>query len=209
MSETPIPAPDLSPLRIAVFMTLAALGFAAVVGVIAVIDADNVISAVGSGFGTSAIVFVAGATIACGLACLGRGRVEIVALAAVAAAGLAIDLFVLAIWLDIDDDTYGKIAAVAFIWTFFGLIGLGLALAVQARETLARVLYLGAMAAVVAAGLILTWLIVTTGGSVTPTSAVGLEDITDESLLRPLAVALVLMAALWFGALAASRLERT
>ena len=138
MSETPISATDLSPLRIAVFMTLAALGFAAVVGVIAVIDADHVISAVGRGFGTAGIVFVAGATIACGLACLVRGRVEVLALAAVAAAGLAIDLFVLAIWLDIDDDTYGKIAATAFVWTFFGLIGLGLALAVQARETMPR-----------------------------------------------------------------------
>lgn len=201
-------APDVSPLRIAVFMTLAALGFAAMVGVIAVIDANNVLSAIGVGFGTSAIVFVAGATIACGLACLVRGRVEILALAAVAAAGLAIDLFVLAIWLDIDDDTYGKIASIAFIWAFFGLIGLGLALAVQARETLTRALYIGAMAAMVAAGLILTWLVVSTGGSVTPTSAVGLESITDESLLRPLAVALVLLATLWFGALAASRLER-
>lgn len=202
-------APDLSPLRIAVFMTLAALGFAAIVGVIAVIDSDNVISAVGRGFGTSAIVFIGGATIACGLACLVRERVEILALAAVAAAGLAVDLIVLAIWLDIDDDTYGKIASVAFIWALFGLIGLGLTLAVQARETLARVLYLGAMAAAVAAGLILTWLVVSTGGSVTPTSAVGLESITDESLLRPLGVALVLLATLWFGALAASRLERT
>ena len=208
MSETPISATDLSPLRIAVFMTLAALGFAAIVGVIAVIDADHVSSAVGRGFGAAATVFVAGATIACGLACLVRGRAEILALAAVAAAGLAIDLFVLALWLDIDDDTYGKIAATAFVWTFFGLIGLGLALAVQARETLPRVLYIGAMAAAIAGGLILTWLIVTTGGSVTPTSAVGLEDITDESLLRPLAVALVLLATLWFGALAASRLER-
>lgn len=212
MSETPISATDLSPLRIAVFMTLAALGFAAIVGVIAVIDADHVISAVGRGLGTAAIVFVAGGTIVCGLACLVRERVEVLALAAVAAAGLAIDLFVLALWLDIDDDTYGKIAAVAFVWAFFGLIGLGLALAVQVRETLARVLYLGAMAAVVAAGLILTWLVVS-GGSVTPTSAVGLEflatSITDESLLRPLAVALVLLAALWFGALAASRLERS
>ena len=60
-----------------------------------------------------------------------------------------------------------------------------------------------------AAGLILTWLIVTTGGSATPTSAVGIEDLTDESLLRPLAAALVLLAAHWFGALAASRLERS
>jgi hypothetical protein len=38
---------------------------------------------------------------------------------------------------------------------------------------------------------------------------VGIESITDESLLRPLAVSLVLLPALWFGALAASRLERS
>jgi len=204
-----MPAEDLSPLRIGVLMTLVALGFAAVVGVIAVIDAGNVASAIGVGLGTAATIFLAGATIACALACLLRGRVEILALAAVAAAGLAVDLFVLGIWLEIDDDTYGKIAAIAFVWTFFGLIGLGLALAVQARETLGRVLYIGALAATVVAGLILTWLIATTGGSITPTSAVGIESITDESLLRPLAVSLVLLAALWFGALAASRLERS
>ena len=204
-----MPAEDLSPLRIGVLMTLVALGFAAVVGVIAVIDAGNVASAIGVGLGTAATIFLAGATIACALACLLRGRVEILALAAVAAAGLAVDLFVLGIWLEIDDDTYGKIAAIAFVWTFFGLIGLGLALAVQARETLGRVLYIGALAATVVAGLILTWLIATTGGSITPTSAVGIESITDESLLRPLAVSLVLLAALWFGALAATRLERS
>lgn len=204
-----MPAEDLSPLRIGVLMTLVALGFAAVVGVIAVIDAGNVASAIGVGLGTAATIFLAGATIVCALACLVRGRVEILALAAVAAAGLAVDLFVLAIWLEIDDDTYGKIVSIAFVWTFFGLIGLGLALAVQARETLGRVLYIGALAATVVAGLILTWLIATTGGSITPTSAFGIESITDESLLRPLAVSLVLLAALWFGALAASRLERS
>jgi hypothetical protein len=154
MSETPMPAEDLSPLRIGVLMTLVALGFAAVVGIIAVIDAGNVASAIGVGLGTAATIFLAGATIACALACLVRGRVEILALAAVAAAGLAVDLFGLAIWLEIDDDTYGKIASIAFVWTFFGLIGLGLALAVQARETLGRVLYIGALAATVVAGLI-------------------------------------------------------
>ena len=209
MSETPISATDLSPLRIAVFMTLAALGFAAIVGVIAVIDADHVFSAVGRGFGTAAIVFVAGATIACALACLVRGRVEVLALAAVAAAGLAIDLFVLAIWLGIDDDTYGKIAAVAFVWTFFGLIGLGLALAVQARGDCGQ----GPLPRGDGRN-----------GRGRPHPDVAGRD--DGRLrhahvgrrarghhgrepARPLAVALVLLAALWFGALAASRLERS
>ena len=81
MSETPISATDLSPLRIAVFMTLAALGFAAIVGVIAVIDADHVISGRRQGIWRRCDRVVAGATIACGLACLVRGRVEVLALA--------------------------------------------------------------------------------------------------------------------------------
>jgi len=209
MSETPMSAEDLSPLRVGVLMTFVGLGFAAIAGVIAVIDASNAISAIGTGLGIAAMIFLAGATIACALACLLRGRVEILALAAVAASGLAVDLFVLAIWLEIDDDTYGKIASIAFVWMLFGLSGLGLGLAVQARETLGRVLYTGAMAATVVAGLIVTWLIATTGGSISPTSAVGIESFTDESLLRPLGVVLVLLSTLWFGALAASRLERS
>jgi len=40
-------------------------------------------------------------------------------------------------------------------------------------------------------------------------SPLGLESISGQSLLRPLAAALVLLSTLWFGALAASRLERT
>ena len=109
----------------------------------------------------------------------------------------------------IDDATYGKIVSVAFVWTFFGLIGLGLSLAVQAQRSLARALYLATMFATAVAGLISTWLIATTGGAITPaTSPFWLESITDESLLKPLGAAFVLLATLWFGALAASRLER-
>ena len=207
MSETPAPAPDQSPLRLGVLMTLAALGFAALIGVIAVLDADSTGSAVGIGAGTAVTVFASGATIACALACLARGRSEILALGGIAASGLAIDLFVLAIWREIDDETYGKIAAIAFVWSFFGLVLLGLTLAVQAREQLARALYIGAMVASGVAGLIASWLVATTGGGLTPASTLGLESISDESLLRPLAVALVLLSTLWFGALAASRLE--
>lgn len=76
--------------------------------------------------------------------------------------------------------------------------GLGLALAVRARERW-RVLYIGAMAAVVAAGLILTRLGVSTGDSVTPTPAVGLESLTDEPPASSGGVARTL-AALSFGA---------
>lgn len=210
MSEAPAPEPDRSALDVGVFMTLAALGLAALLGVIAVIDAGSDAAAVSIGAGTATILFVAGGTIACALACLVRRRVEILALGGLAASGLAVDLFVLAIWREIDDETYAKIAGIAFVWTLFGLLVLGLALAVQVRHTLARALYVGAIATTIVAGLISTWLIATTGGSITPTSApFGVsESITDEILLRPLAVALVLLAALWFGALAASRLER-
>jgi hypothetical protein len=174
-----------------------------------VIDADGPGSAVGIGAGTAATVFTAGGTIACALTCLVRRRTEILALGGIAASGLAIDLFVLAIWREIDDETYAKIAGIAFVWTFFGLLMLGLTLAVHARERLARALYLGAMLASAIAGLISSWLIATTGDEFTPFSPFGLESISDESLLRPLAAALVLLSTLWFGALAASRLEQS
>jgi hypothetical protein len=208
MSEAAAPQADDSPLRIGVVMTLVALGFAALVGVIAVVDANSTAGAVGTGAGVTATIFLAGGTIACALACLVRTRSEILALGSLAASGLAVDLFVLAIWREIDDETYGKIAGIAFVWMFLGLVMLGLTLAVQAREQLTRALYLGAMIAAAVAGLIASWLIATTGGAVSPASPLGLETISDESLLRPLAVALVLLATLWFGALAASRLER-
>ena len=208
MSEVPLAVAERSPVRIGAFMALAALGFAALIGVIAVADAESVGSAVGVGAGAAVTVFTAGGTIACALACLVRRRTEILALGSIAVSALAIDLFVLAIWREIDDETYGKITTIAFVWTIFGLLMLGLTLAVRPREQLARALYLGAMVATGVAGLIATWLIASTGGDVTPLSPFGLASIADESLLRPLAVALVLLSTLWFGALAASRLER-
>jgi hypothetical protein len=201
---------EQSPIRIGVIMLLAALGFAALIGVIAVIDADGPGSAVGIGAGTAATVFTTGGTIACALACLVRRRTETLALGSIAASALAIDLFVLAIWREINDETYGKLTVIAFAWTIFGLVMLGLALAVRPREQLVRALYLGAMATAIVAGLIATWLIASSGGDVTPLSPFGLSSaVADESLLRPLAIALALLSTLWFGALAASRLERS
>jgi hypothetical protein len=209
MSESAPAVSERSHLRIGVRTILAMLGFAALIGLVAVVDADGVGSAVAVGAGTAATVFAAGGTIACALACLVRRRAEILALGGLAVSGFAVDLFVVEAWRGIDNETYGKIIAIAFVWTFFGLLMLGLTLAVQARNALGRGLYLGAMGAAAAAGLISTWLIATTGGAVTPSSPLGLESISGESLLRPLAVALVLLSTLWFGALAASRLERS
>jgi hypothetical protein len=209
MSETGSAVSERSHLQIGVLMILAMLGFAALIGLVAVVDADGVGSAVGVGAGTAATVFATGGTIACALACLVRRRAEILALGGLAVSGLAVDLFVVEAWRGIDNEAYGKIAAIAFVWAFFGLLMLGLTLAVQARAAFGRWLYLGAMVAAAVAGLISTWLIATTGGAVTPLSPLGLESISGESLLRPLAGALILLSTLWFGALAASRLEQS
>ena len=119
-------------------------------------------------------------------------------------AGLAIDLLVLAVWLEIHSEAYGKVAGIAFVWTFFGLIALGLTLAVGAPAELARALYLAALVTIGAAALISTWLVATAGSVVgNPVDVLG-----DDGLLRALGASFVLLAALWFGALAASRLER-
>jgi len=223
-----------SRLEVGVLVTLVTLGFAAVTGFIAVISADHVATAFGTGLGIAFIVFLTGGTIACALGCLRRRIAELVALGSIVAAGLATDLTVLAIWLEIDNEVYGKIAGVAFVWALFALSILGLTLAVGTPRRLARALYLGTVASTVAAGLISTWLIATAGGSDRET-VVGVSEpgtletapgetgefvtaeefwyspffeIGNDSLLRVLGALLVLVAALWFGALAASRVER-
>jgi hypothetical protein len=208
------PVPARSPLDVGALIALATVGLAGVLGLIAVIDADHVVSAFGLGIGVASLIFLSGATIACALACLKRGRVEILALAGIAAAGLATDLFVLAIWKEIDSEAYGKVAGISFVWSLYALIVLGLTLAVGPAQTaLARSLYLAAAAATVVAGAVSTWLIATAGdGGLVPEGAgpasVPASLIGDDDLLRLLGAALVLLAALWFGTLAASRLQR-
>ena len=169
-----------------------------------VFDAGTAVGGAGRGVGTAVTVFATGATIAVSLACLTRRRLEWLSLAAVVAAGIAADLSVLALWRRIENEPYGKVTGVAFVWTFLALIGLGLTLAVRKPDDLARILYLGALAAVGVAGLVSSWLVVTAGNVLrAPTEIIGNDD-----LLRVLGAALVLLAALWFGALAASRIER-
>ena len=147
MEEAAATPAGLSRLDIGVFIVLVAMGVAGVVGLIAVFDAGSDVAAFGTGFGAALLIFQAGATIACALGCLARRRFEALSIGALVAAGLSVDLFLLAIWLGIDDETYGKVLGIAFVWAFFALLILGLALAAQPRDSLARSLYLGAIGA--------------------------------------------------------------
>lgn len=131
------PPAKLSRLDVGMLITLISVGLAGVIGLIAVLDADSDIAAIGTGLGMALLVFQTGATIACALACLARQRLELLALGGLAAACLAVDLFAPAILLEIDDETYAKIAG-SYVWAFFGLIVLGLALATQPLDRLAR-----------------------------------------------------------------------
>lgn len=190
-------------------IVLVAMAIAGVVGLIAVLDASSGVGALGVGFGVAWFIFLSGGTMACGLACLARRRLEALSLGALAAAGLTVDLLVLAIWLEIDSQAYVKLAGIAFVLTLFGLVVLGLTLACQPRDSLARYLYLGAVGASLLGAVFATVLVIDadTQGSVVSAGPVPVP-FGNEGLLRPLAATLVVLAALWFSALAASRVER-
>ena len=213
MSESdvqPQPETSFSRLDIGVLITLTTLAVAAVAGLIAVLDADDGFSAFGTGFGITIVIFLGGATIACALACLVRGRLEVISLAGVFAVGLFMDLLVLAIWLDIGDESYGKLVGVVGIWSFFLLLILGLSLAARPRDPLGRWLYLAAIGASLLGGVLGTVLVLDAGGDnfVSTASLFGVQSLANESVLRPLGAVFVVNAALWFAALAASRVER-
>jgi hypothetical protein len=205
------PPPSFTRLDIGIMIVLVSMGVGGVMGLIAVLDAGSDIAAIGIGFGIALLIFQAGGTIACALACLARGRLEVVSIGALVAAGLAVDMLVLAVWLEIENETYGKLVGIAFVWALFGLLILGLTLAVQPRDSLARSLYIAAVGASLLAAVLATVLIIDTGGEdvVASASPVPIGSFADETLLRPLAAVLVVLAALWFSALAASRVERT
>jgi hypothetical protein len=203
------PPSSFTRLDVGVLITLTSLAIAAVLGLIVVFDADNGFSAIGAGLGITVAIFQGGATIACALACLVRRRLEILSLVGLTAVGLSIDMVLLAIWLDIESESYGKIAGVAWVWAFFTLLILGLTLAAQPRDQLARALYLGAVGASLLGGVLASVLILDLGEGTLGSSAVfGIESYANEGLLRPLAAALVVVASLWFATLAASRIER-
>jgi hypothetical protein len=209
--DDPPQVTQLSRLDLGVLITLVCLGIGGIVGLIAVLDAGSDVAAVGKGFGTALIVFQAGATIATALACLARRRLELLALGGLIAAGLAIDLAVLELWLSIDSETYAKLVGVAYVWTFFGLLVFGLALAAQPRDQLARTFHVGAIGASLLGGIIATALVAAAGGGdiVPTTTGVPYGALGNDDLLRPLGAVLVVIATLWFAALTASRVARS
>jgi hypothetical protein len=201
-----------SRLELGALAVLVTFGLAAVLGAIAVLDADQVVSSFGVGLGIALLVFVAGATVVCALACIVRGRAELVALAGILVTGVALDLLVLAVWRDIDSETYGKAVGIGLAWSFFGLLAFGLMLAVGGPVRLARWFYFGALGTIGIAGLISTYLIATAGGttvSTDVTTTIGAVPVgsSDDELLRVLGLAFVVIATFWFGAIAADRYE--
>ena len=166
----------------------------------------------GFGIGVAVMIFIAGGTIACGARMPRRGdEPRLLALASDRGAGLAIDLLRRSpIWLEIDDETYGKIAAIAFVWTLL-------------RLARARAHARGAAASRAARASALrrrhdrvsrrrTHRLVAHrnggGGPVGLASPVGLvrRHHRRRACCACSRASLVLLAALWFAALAASRL---
>jgi len=198
-----------SRLDIGMLVVLVSMAIAGVVGLIAVLSADNDVAAVGVGFGVAYVIFLAGGTIACALACLARGRLEALSLGALVTSGLAVDLLAVAIWLDIDSTAYAKLIGIAFVLSVFGLIVLGLTLACRPRDSLARYLYFGAVGASLLGAVIAIVLVLDTGSDdFGPTVGTVPVPFGNGGLLRTLAATFVVLAALWFAALAASRVER-
>src|SRR5262249_55954733 len=107
-------------------------------------------------------------------------------------------------------ETYSKIVAIAYLWSFFALIALGLTLAIQPLDALGRRLYVAAVGASILGGLIATVLVGSTGSEdvVPSASPIPVSTFGNDNLLRPLAAVLVLVASLWFATLAATRVER-
>ena len=123
-----------SRLELGTIAALVSLGIAGVLGLIAVLDADDVSNGLMTGSGVALLVSLFGATLVCALACLARGRAELIALGSIVVTGIALDLVVLATLGGIDSETYGKIVAIGVASSFFALIALGLALAVDGRD---------------------------------------------------------------------------
>jgi hypothetical protein len=214
IAQRPEPQPEprsqtFSRLDIGMLVVLVSMAIAGVVGLIAVLTADNDVAAVGVGFGVAYVIFLAGGTVACALACLARGRLEALSLGALVASGLAVDLLAIAIWLEIDSTAYAKLIGIAFVISVFGLIVLGLTLACQPRDSLARYLYLAAVGASLVGAAIAIFLVLDTGtDDFVPTAGPVPAPFGNGDLLRTLAATFVVLAALWFGALAASRVDR-
>ncbi len=198
---------DVSPQRLGGVLALVSFGIAGLLGLAAVVLADDAVTALWKSVGFAYLVFSGGVTIVVALACLSRDRLALLALAGVAVAGATIDLAAFALWEEPESEAYWKLVLVLGTWAFLLLLVLGLALAVADPVGVAELLVYAVAAAAVLAGLVATYVITTGGGGSldSPLDALGADE---EGLLRLLGVSFVVLAAAWFGAVAAHRLAR-
>ena len=202
-----------SALELGSLVALVTFGLAAVLGAIAVLDADHVASGFGIGLGVAFLVFAAGATVVCALACLARGKAELLALASVIVAGVALDLLVLAIWRDIDSETYGKVVGIGLVWSFSRTAGVR----ADARgEQPGQGSHAGRSSGLSGRSPGRPDLDVSHRDRGRHHRRSGRHDhdrrvpvsSSDDELLRVLGLAFVLIATFWFGAIAAHRYEQ-
>jgi hypothetical protein len=194
-------------LRIGGLVALVTLAVAAAAAIAEIVSVDQSITAVGQGVLVAFVIFAVGATFATGLGTLRRRLHEVASLVAIAAAGLGLDLIVLAIWLDVEDETYGKITITMLLWAFLLFLVLALALATHGRGGVTRPLFLVTAAFAAVAGIALTHLIIDGRNAIDNPFSV-LDTDLDGAELRLIGAALVVFSAGWFATLAASRLAR-
>ena len=195
-------------LRLGVLVALVTLAIAAAAAIVEVLSVDQSIAAVGQGVLVAFVIFAVGATFATALATLRRGLHGVVSLVAVAVAGIGLDLIVLALWLDIEDDVYGKLTITLLLWAFLLFLVLALALATHGRGGAARPLFLATAGCAAVAGIALTHLVLDGRDALVNPLGV-LDSDLDGAELRLIGAALVIFSAGWFATLAASRLDPT
>ncbi|HJU47197.1 MAG TPA: hypothetical protein VJ689_03625, partial [Gaiellaceae bacterium] len=163
--------------------------------------------AAGQGVGLGLVTFATGAVLVCALACLARGRLELVSLVAVLVAGLTLDLVTVGVWRDVESDDYGRVVATGFAWSLVLFLILALALAAPARDRLSTVLFALTSLAYVAVGILLTDLVFR-GEDALDSPFEFLGNGVGSGELRVLGAGFVLGACGWLATVVASRLER-
>ena len=197
----------VDPLRAGSLLALAGLAVAVLAALVAVIGESSGGSAVADGVGLAVTILLGSGTVACALACLGRHRLELVAILGIVAAVGAVDLVAVGLWRDIASVSYGKTLAAFVVWSLALLLVLSLVLAAPLSGPLTRILRAASSAGIVVAAVLTTRLVFSAGeGSFGGIAPFGFDAGSAE--LRVLGVALVIGTAAWLGTITASRLER-
>ncbi len=197
----------VDPLRAGSLLALAGLALATVIALVAVFGESSGGSAVGDAAGLAVAILVAGGTVTCALACLGRRRLELVSVVGVVAAVGSVDVIAVGVWRNATSEGYGKTLAVFVVWSLTLLLVLSLVLAAPLSGPVTRILRSVSYAGLALAAVVTTRLVFSVGeGSLGGVAPFGFDAGRTEQ--RVLAAALVIGIASWLGTIAASRFER-